>query len=150
MSLQDSEFMVQRNSVSPPFSSSSMGTNCSTCLSPACVRFSPMSPSPPISCWMLLCTSLRTGSIGAAASGQKPTHVSKAPTPPDGGGHLKEMERKQACRQNTAAAVTRVRAENTRSSRASPALRVCRASRTHPSSCCWYRGSPSCSRMQPL
>lgn len=143
-----SEFTVHRKSVSPPVSSSSMGTNCSTCLSPPPGSFLPSSS---LNSWLMLSqTSARTSSIWAAASGEKPTHTSTVPTPPEGGGHLKETERKHACRQSTTAAVTRVRAEITGSSRASPELRLCRANITQLKSCRWYSGSPSCSNTEPL
>ncbi|TNN87448.1 hypothetical protein EYF80_002165 [Liparis tanakae] len=99
---------------------------------------------------MKLWTSVRTGRSRAAASGQKPAHTSTVPTMPQGDGHRNVTERKHACRQSTTPAVTRVKAENTGSSRASPELSVCRANATQPKRCCWYRGSPSCSALQPL
>lgn len=143
-----SAFKLRRKSVKPPVSSSSMGTNCSTCLSAPGGGVSPASSA---SLWgpTQPRTSASTGRIGRAASGQKPTHTNRPPTRPEGRGHLKVSEQKQACRQCTAAAVTLVRAETTGSSRASPELRLCREDATQASSSRWYCGSPSCSDVQP-
>lgn len=132
-----SEFMVHRNSVRPPVSSSSIGTNCSTCLSPPEDWLLTVSSSPLNNWFMRVWTSVRTGSIRAAASGQNPAHTSTVLTTPERGGHLNKTEQKQAWRQNTRAAVTRVRAENTGSSIASPELRVWRENMTQLKSCCW-------------
>lgn len=145
-----SEFMVHRNSANPPMSSPSIGTNCNTCLSHSKGWLLPVLPSSPNSWLMQVWTLPRKGSNLAAASGQNPTHTSNDPTAPEGGGHLNVTERKHTCRQSTTAAVTRVRAENTGSSRASPEVSVCRENTTQPRSCRWYNGSPSCSVRQPV
>lgn len=145
-----SAFRLCRNSVSPLLSISSIGTNCSTCLSRSGgggVSRAFVSPSNRA---MQSRRSVRTGRICAAASGQKPTHTSSAPTSPEGGGHLNVTERKHARRQRTPAAVTRVKAEKTGSSRVSPERRVCRENTRQPKNCCWYQGSPSWRVMLPF